>query len=601
MPFAGVTIPSIQLPILEGYLKERNIDIKTRHLYLKAAEFYGLNNYDFLSNTSGVCYAAETAFSKYISLEHWDQEIEKFNNYFNQITSENTDIQKNFSFMSYVEQTDKFFNWVIDNVEWKNYDIIGFTLNYGQFLPSLAVAKKIKELDPKKKIVFGGSRTVGTLGVNVLKAFDYIDFIVSGDGEEALYRLASNYNNFESIPRLIYRKGGEVIWNKSDNHVDINSLPIPNFDPFYEELTSASNEVQKYFRLEGRLPLEISRGCWWNKCTFCNLNIQHSCYREKNVDRIIEELKFLSDRYKMLNFHLIGNTLPKNNCRILLEEIKKIGKKFSFFAETRAGGLKREDYKLLREAGFVAIQTGIESFSQNYLKKMNKGVRVLDNIATLKFCKENGIRNDYNIIVEYPNEERIDFEETKKNIQLFKQYLDPPQIVKLLVGFGSTIYNNPEEFNIEKLEYTEIDKIMFPQDILEKGISFYYDFKRKKDLGKNEWTQLVEEWKKDRKNFLDEASRKNTTINRCICYFADGNNFLIIYDKRSFNDTRMYILNELEREVFLSCLNIISFQELSEKFSSIPVQQLTSILHTFVNKGIVSEEDNHYLVLPLQY
>lgn len=43
MPFAGVDIPSIQLGILEAYLKERNANIKTRHLYLKAAEFYSIN------------------------------------------------------------------------------------------------------------------------------------------------------------------------------------------------------------------------------------------------------------------------------------------------------------------------------------------------------------------------------------------------------------------------------------------------------------------------------------------------------------------------------------------------------------------------------
>jgi len=38
MPYAGTNIPSIQLAVLEGYLKERDIHIKTRHLYLKATE-----------------------------------------------------------------------------------------------------------------------------------------------------------------------------------------------------------------------------------------------------------------------------------------------------------------------------------------------------------------------------------------------------------------------------------------------------------------------------------------------------------------------------------------------------------------------------------
>ena len=39
----------------------------------------------------------------------------------------------------------------------------------------------------EKKIIFGGSRTVDALGIKVLETFDYVDFIVSGDGEDALY------------------------------------------------------------------------------------------------------------------------------------------------------------------------------------------------------------------------------------------------------------------------------------------------------------------------------------------------------------------------------------------------------------------------------
>ena len=601
MPFAGVTIPSIQLPILEGYLKERSIDAKTRHLYLKAAEFYELKNYDFLSNTSGVSYAAQMIFSKYVFPEHWKHEFDNFRNYFNKLFSGETEVQNFFSFEEYVEKTDQFYNWIIENIEWRKYDIIGFTLNYGQFLPSLAIAKKIKELDSGKKIIFGGSRTVGELGVKVLDSFNFVDFIVSGDGEEPLHRLTSDYQNHMSIPGLIYRVEQEVIWNKSDIQIDLNTLPILNFDPFYEDLSLASNELQKHFHLNGRLPVEISRGCWWNKCTFCNLNLQYNCYREKNVDKILEEIKFLSDKYQMLNFHIIGNTLPKNNYRYLLEELKKIGKRFSFFVETRAGTLKNTDYKLLTEAGFSGMQTGIESFSKNYLKKMNKGVRVIDNIATLKLCKENGIRNDYNIIVNYPNEDRVDFEETRENIQLFRQFIDPPYIGKLIVGFGSPIYNDLENFNVEKLDYTDIDKIMFPIEFLQKEFSFYYSYKRKENFGENDWEQLIKDWKNEREKFVKESLKKNSILNQFIFYFVDGKNFLKIYDKRNFDDTRVYILDEYEREVFLSCIDVISFQKLSEKCSSISFEQLTSILQALKSKGIIFEEDNNYLSLPLRY
>ena len=51
MPFAETSIPSIQLALLEEYLRERGIQIQTKHLYLQAAELYGLQNYNYLINT----------------------------------------------------------------------------------------------------------------------------------------------------------------------------------------------------------------------------------------------------------------------------------------------------------------------------------------------------------------------------------------------------------------------------------------------------------------------------------------------------------------------------------------------------------------------
>jgi len=601
MPFAGTDIPSIQLAVLEGYLKERNINIKTRHLYLKAAEFYGLNNYNFLIYPPNDSYTAQIIFSKYVFPEHWITTEEKCREYFQRETSANREIQQHFTFDNYVQQTDEFYNWILKYVDWQPYDIIGFTLNYGQFLPSLAIAKAIKKLHPEKKIIFGGSRTANKLGIKVMEAFDYVDFIISGDGEEALYRVASEYQNYESIPHLMYRKGNEIIWNESDASIDLNSLPIPSYGPFYNELDSTSSEVQQYFYYYGRLPVEISRGCWWNKCSFCNHNIQYKNYREKNVDKIIEEIQLLSDMYNMLAFQIIGNTLPKKNYRILFEKIKQLGRDFTFVAEARAGQLKSEDYTLLKEAGFTTIQTGIESFSQNYLMKMNKGTRVIDNIAALKFCKENGIANRYNLLIDYPNEESIDFEETKKTVQLFHQYLDPPQICYLRVVFGSPIQRNPEQFNIERLKYSHSDMIMFPEEFLEKEFNFVYEFKRKEYLGEHNWVQLVDGWKKERERLALEGIKQQTTIDQFIFYFVDGKKFLKIYDKRNAENIRVYVLDELERAIFLSCIDINSLQELQEIFSHISETTLAGILNTFEESGIVFKEDDHYLSLPLGY
>jgi ribosomal peptide maturation radical SAM protein 1 len=600
MPFAGITIPSIQLPVLEGYCHERGITIETRHLYLKAAELYGLQNYHYLIYPPNDSYTAQMVFSRYVFPDHWKNNKNKFQEFFHQHSVQNSDIPQ-FSFDEYVHRTDIFYQWILDHADWRFFDIIGFTLNYGQLLPSLAIAKKIKELTPDKKVVFGGSRTAGMLGRNVLHAFEYVDFIVSGEGENALFLLASDYENYKSIPQLMYRNRDQVIWNNSDVVIDLNTIPIPSYDQFYKDLASTSVDVQKYYQYYGRLPIEISRGCWWNRCTFCNLNIQHRCYREKSINRILQEIQRLSERYRMMDFQLIGNTLPKTEYRILFEKLKNLGRDFSFFVEARAGQLTSDDYKLMKEAGFTMIQTGIESFSQNYLRKMNKGVRVIDNIAVLKFCKENGIKNNYNLLVKYPNEESVDFNETKKIVQILKGYLDAPQLCELRVMHGSPLQRNPEHFNIERLEPILIDRIMYPLEFLKKEFSFTYDFNRKIPSTDYPWESLVEEWKKERKIFELDGINRQTTVDRLVYYFVDGGSFIKIFDKRDQQNIRIVMLNELERAVFLACVDVVSLQQLQQRFTNIPEFELIAMLQSFEQNGLMFVEDERYLSLPLRF
>ena len=599
MPFAGFTIPSIQLPVLEGYCKKKGISIETRHLYLKAAEIYGLQPYHSLIHFPNDSYTAQLVFSKYVFPDHWEKNQEKFQDYFKKQSTKNTQTEP-FLFEDYVHRTDLLYDWIVDQVDWRSFDIIGFTLNYGQLLPSLAIAKKIKELDPRKKIVLGGSRTADTLGVRLLQAFPYVDCVVSGEGEDALFRLAADYDNHHAIPGVAYRKQEEVLWNKSNVTADLDTLPIPSYDPFYQELASTSDDIQQYYQYAGRLPVEISRGCWWNHCTFCNLNIQHHCYREKSIGRILQEIRWLSERYRIMDFQLIGNTLPKTQYHALFEQLKNLGRDFSFFVEARAGQLKSQDYTAMKEAGFTNIQTGIESFSTSYLRKMNKGVRVIDNIAALKFCKENQIKNSYNLLVRYPNEEPKDYEETKKTVQLLKGYLDAPQLCELRVMHGSTIQRNPEHFNIQRLEHTSIDQIMFPQEYLQKGIAFVYGFTQQKPTTHLPWESLVEEWKKEQETAEQETRTRHTTTDQLPFYFVDGGTFIKIYDKRDQQNIKMFVLNELERNIFLTCIDIISIQDLQKRFPDVPEFELVAILQSFEQNGLVYVEDDSYLSLPLR-
>ena len=601
MPFAETSIPSIQLGLLEAYLKQQQIPVSTNHLYLRAADFYGLQNYNFLINNPNDSYTAQMVFSKYVFPNHWEENQEKFKYYFDNIMSCDQKHSLDFSFDEYTQKTDAFVDWIIKNVDYNKYDLIGFTLNYGQILPSLAIAKKIKKKNPDKKIIFGGSSTINELGKRIVSNFNYVDFIVSGEGEKALFSLTTDFESYQYIPGLIYQEENKVLWNENHEYINMNNLPYPDYQSYYDELHKVSTDIIQYHQLFGRLPIELSRGCWWNNCTFCNVSAYHKKYREKNYDRFIKELTFLSDTYQMLDFQVIGSTLPQNDYRSLCKKIIDLNRDFSLITEARAGVLTSSDYTLLKKAGFTHIQTGIEAFSTHYLKKMNKGTKVIDNIAALKYCKENRIKNSYNLIINYPNEDEIDFEQTKKNVEHIQTYLEPPNISKFVLGYQSPIFYKQDQFNIKSVEPKIIDTIMYPKELLDQNFCFFYSFKRKNKIKENPWKELVANWKK---NYTDQQIRsvkRNNPLNHLVFYFKDGKNFLKIYDKRYSDKALIYTLNKTERDLFLACTDVISMGELKNQFSQLTPNEIEEILHSFIEAGIVYKEDNLYLSLPLNY
>ncbi|MEM4258210.1 MAG: RiPP maturation radical SAM C-methyltransferase [Candidatus Thermoplasmatota archaeon] len=599
MPYAQIDIPSIQLPLLKTYLQQRNIPVHTQHLYLKAAEIYGLSSYLSLITPPHTPYTSQMIFTKYLFPDHWSVTKDQIQQKYEQQNAIKKDQQNNLTFDDYEQRTDQFYHWTLNNISWQNYDLIGFTVNYGQLLPSLALAHTIKQRWPDKKIILGGSRTTADLGIGILKAFPFIDYAVSGDGEEALYQLATAQPE-NTIPGLIYRSNNTVVSNSMQTTLDLNTLPIPDYTDFYHDISQVTDDIACYFLYHGKLPVEISRGCQWNKCTFCNLAFQHKNYREKKTERIIEEIQTLSQTYQMLQFHLIGNTLPKENLHLLVEKLKPLN--LFFFAEARADQLTRDDYTLLKEAGFNTIQTGIESFSKHYLKKMNKGTRVIDNIAALKYCQENHITNLYNLIIHYPNEDRQDYEETKKIVEKIQTYLDPPQLAELCILYGSKIYQHPEQFNIQKLEPTSHDTLMFPPDILKNNFSFVYTATPIiPNPPQNDWDNLITTWNNHAHQRKEKINTSTNPFSRYVFYYVDVHSFLKIYDHRDPKFFKYYVLENIERDIFLTCTTITSLTELHDKYPTLPDYELAAILNTFEQQDLLYHEDNYYLSLPLDF
>jgi radical SAM superfamily enzyme YgiQ (UPF0313 family) len=202
---------------------------------------------------------------------------------------------------------------------------------------------------------------VGFIGITASKMpqlfNDHCDFILNGEPEAAVMRLASG-----EIP------SGIVASEQID---DLDSLPFPRWDLVTERQKRLG--IQWSSRpLGGGYPLLASRGCP-EFCTYCPHRILAG-YRARSISNIVDELERLCDLqeapYVIFRDPLF--TEQRQRCVALCDEIKARGLTLTFEAETRLDRLDTELIDKLHEAGFRAMSFGIESMDPATLKKSGR-------------------------------------------------------------------------------------------------------------------------------------------------------------------------------------------------------------------------------------
>src|SRR6185503_1042883 len=113
-------------------------------------------------------------------------------------------------------------------------------------------------------------------GLELINAFDWVDYVVHGEAENTLPMLIHNIfseNYFEKIPGVSMRNGSQILASSNSSMVlhDLNESPMPDYSDYLKEVERSG--ISKEMSI--LLPFESSRGCWWGAkahCTFCGLN-----------------------------------------------------------------------------------------------------------------------------------------------------------------------------------------------------------------------------------------------------------------------------------------------------------------------------------------
>lgn len=219
---------------------------------------------------------------------------------------------------------------------------IGLSLCYlSQAVCAFALLGYIKQRWPEVKLALGGgllSSWMSHPGWNNPFA-GLIDCCIQGPGETALLRLLG----YEG--------------------------PVEEAVPDYSDLPLAD-----YLAPGPILPFAASRGCYWNRCTFCPETAEHNRYQPIAPQTVISQLAQLSRSIQPVLIHLLDNAISPALLNKLTEHPP--GPPWYGFVRFHEQLADVEFCRRLRASGCVLLKLGLESGSQRVLDAMDKGIRL---------------------------------------------------------------------------------------------------------------------------------------------------------------------------------------------------------------------------------
>lgn len=330
--------------------------------------------------------------------------------------------------------------------DYKSFNLIGLgAMSRFQFLFALLLAKKIKE-QIDTPIVIGGRHST-SLTKDLFDRIKFVDYIVIGDGELAIMKLVGflkGKNKLKDIPGLLYRKKGLVHQNQPKN-MNINKIPPPDFDGLqYSSYKSfKQNSVS--------LAYQISRGCPF-RCSFCELSAHK--YEAKSIDKVVKDLKLLSEKYGITHFEFVDHTINVNYRYLdaLCYAFIKKGLNITWDSYARCDSLDKALLSKMKSAGCTMLRFGVESGSNRLLRLMNKDIKSEKSAKILKWAHEEGIINSVFLISGFPGETKEDLEATLRFIKENSKYINSIRIKPFYISGNSIIKKNPKAYGIKNIK-----------------------------------------------------------------------------------------------------------------------------------------------------
>jgi radical SAM superfamily enzyme YgiQ (UPF0313 family) len=297
-------------------------------------------------------------------------------------------------------------------------DLVGISVPFARNLYwSLRIARRARERIPGVKVAAGGGLfNTSMREPSEPRLFKYIDYLTLDDGERPILSILEHMEGFRDPTQLkrtfLLDEAGKICLSDGATECDANheESGAPDYRGYRVEdycSTLETININQRIRSDGWWnKLTMAHGCYWNKCSFCDIHLSYiKDYETAPAKNVVDKVEECIAQTGHTGFHFVDEAMPPKIMRDFAIEVLRRGLNISWHGMMRFDkAYTAELCKLLAAGGLVTIMGGLEVASNRLLKLMKKGTTVEQVAEVAKNFRDAGIRVHAYLMYGFPTQ-----------------------------------------------------------------------------------------------------------------------------------------------------------------------------------------------------
>lgn len=340
----------------------------------------------------------------------------------------------------------------------------------GNVFAALRCGQFIKQNYPNIKVAFGGGFANTELrDIKDSRVFEFIDFITLDDGEapvENLLNYIGGKISQQELKRTFLVENNQIIYinNSSCSDYKQHEVGTPDYsDLLLDQYINAIEVINPMHSLwsDGRWnKLTMAHGCYWGKCTFCDISLDYiKIYEPITANLICDRMEELIKKTGNNGFHFVDEAAPPALMKAVALEIIRRKLVVSWWTNIRfEKSFSRDLCLLLRASGCIGVSGGLEVASDRLLQLIQKGITVEQVAKVNKNLTDAGIMVHAYLMYGFPTQTA---QETIDSLEMVRQMFEAGILQsafwhQFTMTAHSPVGLNPEKFSVKKAKEVAI-------------------------------------------------------------------------------------------------------------------------------------------------